>query len=61
MGAITAGFDQVMGAITQLDFTTSLEQSHSWILPRHGSYHTARFYRVMGAMTHLDFTKSSEQ
>ena len=48
-----------MGAITQLDFTTSWEQSHSWILPRHGSNHTAGFYQVMGAITQLDFTKSA--
>ena len=40
-----------MGAITQLDFTNSCEQSHSWILPPHGSNHTARFYHVMGAIT----------
>ena len=40
-----------MGAITQLDFTTSWEQSHSCILPRHGSNHTAGFYHVMGAIT----------
>ena len=61
-----------MGAITQLDFTTSWEQSHSWILPRHGSNHTAGFYHVMGAITarfyhlvgaitQLDFTTSWEQ
>ena len=61
-----------MGVITQLDFTTSWEQSHSWILPRHGSnntagfYHliraiTAGFYQVMGAITQLDFTRSWEQ
>ena len=61
-----------MGAITQLDFTTSWEQSHSWILPRHGSNHTAGFYhvmgaitagfdQVMGAITQLDFTTSLEQ
>ena len=56
-----------MGAITQLEFTTSWEQSHSWILPRHGSNHTVGFYhlmgaitagiyQVMGAITQLDFT-----
>ena len=61
-----------MGAITQLDFTTSWEQSHSCILPRHGSNHTAGFYHVMGAITarfyhlvgaitQLDFTTSWEQ
>ena len=60
-----------MGAITQLDFTTSWEQSHNWILPPHGSnrtagfYHllgaiTAGFYQVIGAITQLDFTRSWE-
>jgi hypothetical protein len=58
-----------MGAIAQLDFTTSWEQSqldftksweqsHSWILPGHGSNHTAGFYHLMGAITQLDFTTS---
>ena len=47
MGAITAGIYQVMGAITQLDFTT-----------RHGSNHTAGFHHVMTAITQLDFTTS---
>ena len=53
-----------MGAITQLDFTTSWEQSHSWILPPLGSNHswilpshrgnhTAGFYQVMGVITQL--------
>ena len=34
-----------------LDFTTSWEQSHSWILPRHGSNHTAGSYHLMRANT----------
>ena len=50
-----------MGAITQLDLTTSWEQSHSWNLPPHGNNHTAGFYHVMGAITRLDFTTSWEQ
>ena len=50
-----------MGAMTQLDFTTSWEQSHSWILPRHGNNHTAGFYHVIGTMTELDFITSWEQ
>jgi hypothetical protein len=61
MEAITARFYHVMGTITQLDFTTSWEQSHSWILPPHGSNQTAGFYQVMGAITQLDFTRSWEQ
>ena len=50
-----------MGTITQLDFTTSWEQSHSWILPRHRNNDTAGFYYLMGAITLLDFTTSWEQ
>jgi hypothetical protein len=47
----TARFYHVIGAFTLLDFTKSWEQSHSWILPRHGSNHTAGFYHLMGAIT----------
>ena len=50
-----------MGAIAQLDFTTSWEQSHSWIFPPLGSNHTAGFNHVMEAITQLDFTTSWEQ